>query len=176
MRRVKLVYRKGLRYISEPYRTLIEKLLQALLEVFGSKLISLVIYGSVAQGDYAKESDVDMLIIVEGLPRERFKRGELFAKAEEKLDKTLDKLLDEGYAISFTPIIKTPTEAMKITPLYLDMVEDAVIVYDKNSFFEKILEKLRAKLEELGAERVYIGKKWYWRLKKNYKFGETISL
>ena len=55
-------------------------------------------------------------------------------------------------------------------------MEDTVIVYDKDEFFEKILEKLRAKLMELGAERVRVGKKWYWRLKKNYRFGEVIEL
>ena len=56
------------------------------------------------------------------------------------------------------------------------MVEDAVIVYDRNGFFEKILLRLKRKLEELGAERVWIGKKWYWRLKRNYRFGEEIVI
>jgi len=29
---------------------------------------------------------------------------------------------------------------------------------------------------ELKAERVRIGKRWYWRLKKDYKFGEVIRI
>jgi hypothetical protein len=29
---------------------------------------------------------------------------------------------------------------------------------------------------ELGAERVWVGRKWYWRLKKDYKFGEVIVI
>ncbi|MEM2206899.1 MAG: nucleotidyltransferase domain-containing protein, partial [Sulfolobales archaeon] len=32
------------------------------------------------------------------------------------------------------------------------------------------------KLKELGAERVRCGRKWYWRLKRDYKFGEVIEL
>ncbi len=56
------------------------------------------------------------------------------------------------------------------------MVEDAVIVYDRNGFFEKILLKLKKNLEELGAERVWIGRKWYWRLKRNFRFGEVITI
>jgi len=56
------------------------------------------------------------------------------------------------------------------------MVEDAIILFDKESFFENVLKRLKRRLEELGAERVWIGKKWYWRLKKDYKFGEVIEI
>ncbi|MEM2744247.1 MAG: nucleotidyltransferase domain-containing protein, partial [Nitrososphaerota archaeon] len=51
-----------------------------------------------------------------------------------------------------------------------------VIIYDKDNFFEKILDRLMQRLKELGAERVWMGKKWYWRLKKDYKFGEVITI
>jgi len=61
-------------------------------------------------------------------------------------------------------------------PLYLDIVEDAVIFFDRDGFFSGILEKLRKRLNELGAERVRLGKKWYWRLKRDYKFGEVIEI
>ncbi len=77
---------------------------------------------------------------------------------------------------NFSPIIKTSEEAIRLSPLYLDMVEDAIIVYDRDGFFEQILENLREKLKKLGAERVWIGRKWYWRLKKKYEFGEVISI
>ncbi|ADI31242.1 nucleotidyltransferase domain-containing protein [Staphylothermus hellenicus] len=170
------MFRKGLNNIPEPFRTLVSRLLAELLRLFNGRLKSLVVYGSVARGDYRKDSDIDLLIIIEGLPRSRLERIRLFTKAESKLDELLDKLLDKGYAVSFSPIIKTPEEAVRISPIYLDMVEDAIIVYDENGFFEKILMGLKKKLEQLGAERVRLGKKWYWRLKKNYRFGEVISI
>ncbi len=170
------MYKKGLRNLEEPYRTIIDRLLHELLGMFNGKLRSLVIYGSVARGDYRKDSDIDILLIIDELPKSRLERTRLFIKVEEKMDRILDELLDKGYKISFSPIIKTPEEAQRLSPLYLDMVEDAIIVYDRNCFFEKILEKLKKKLKELGAERIWIGKKWYWRLKKNYEFGEAIII
>jgi len=170
------LYRKGLEYVPEPYRTLISKLLEELLRLFNGRLKSLVVYGSIARGDYRRDSDIDLLVVVDGLPRSRLERVKLFVEAEMKLDELLDRLLDEGYAISFSPIIKTPEETSRITPLYLDMVEDAIIVYDENGFFEKILARLRERLKQLGAERVRIGKKWYWRLKKDYRFGEVVTI
>jgi len=56
------------------------------------------------------------------------------------------------------------------------MVYDAIILYDKDQFFTKILLKLKEKLKELRAERVRMGKKWYWVLKRDRKFGETVEL
>ncbi len=170
------MFRKGLEHVNEPYRTVIERLLNELLKVFRDDLISVVVYGSVARGTARKDSDIDVLIVVEELPRSRFERLSIYMKAEENLDPLLNELLNRGYAVTISPILKTKREAERISPLYLDMVEDAIIVYDKNGFFEEILKRLRGKLRELGAERVWIGKKWYWRLKKDYKFGEVIEL
>ncbi|MCY0867620.1 MAG: nucleotidyltransferase domain-containing protein [Desulfurococcus sp.] len=170
------MYRKGLEHLAEPYRTLISRLLEELLKLVNSRLKSLVVYGSVARGDYRRDSDVDLLVVIDGLPRSRFERLRLFSEAEARLEELLERLLDEGYAVSLSPVIKTPEEASRFSPLYLDMIEDAVVVYDENSFFENILVKLREKLEQLGAERVRIGRKWYWRLKKNYRFGDVISI
>ena len=42
---------------------------------------------------------------------------------------------------------------MRLSPLYLDMVEDAIIAYDKDDFFKKILERVRKRLEELGVKK-----------------------
>ncbi len=170
------MWRKGLEHLDEPYRSLLGKLLECLEKVFGDKLYSVVVYGSIARGDYRRDSDVDLVVIAEDLPHRRFARIELFEKAEECLEKDLDMLMEKGYYVSFSPIIKTPREASRISPLYLDMVEDAIILYDKNNFFESILERLARILKNLGAERVRIGRKWYWRLKKDYKFGEVVTL
>ncbi len=119
---------------------------------------------------------MDLLIIIDGLPRSRLERLRLFSKAEEGLEDMLLKLLREGYAVTLSPIIKTPEEALRVSPIYLDMVEDAVIVYDREGFFENVLRRLSERLKQLGAERVRIGRKWYWRLKKDYRFGEAITI
>ena len=45
-----------------------------------------------------------------------------------------------------------------------------------DDFFRNILENLRRRLIGLGAERVKFGKLWYWRLKRDYRFGEVIEI
>ncbi|ACP34918.1 DNA polymerase beta domain protein region [Sulfolobus islandicus Y.G.57.14] len=162
--------------IKEPYITLLNNMVKIMKEEFKDDLTSVVLYGSVARGDNRNDSDVDLLIIIKNLPKDSMlKRIRLFeTKVEDKLN--LDEYWKNGYYISLSPILKTPEEAEKISPLYLDMAYDAIILYDKNQFFTKILQKLKERLKELGAERVRMGKKWYWVLKKDSKFGDTIEL
>lgn len=167
---------KNIQDIAEPYRSLVSKILKVLLSMFGDRLVSLIVYGSVARGDAKQSSDLDLLIMVEGLPKSRFDRNKIFDMVEDLLIKDLEDLHASGCHVVLSPILKTPEEARKISSLYLDMVEDAVIVYDKNRFFESILVRLSRKLKELGAERVWVGKKWYWKLRKDLKPGEEIVI
>jgi len=39
-----------------------------------------------------------------------------------------------------------------------------VIVYDRDEFFKKVLDRLRAELKRLGSRRIKTGNRWYWIL------------
>lgn len=162
--------------IPKEYKTLIEKHLRELKNNLNNNLTSVVLYGSVARGNFSTNSDIDLLIICKDLPKERLKRLELFSKIDEKLEGEYRKLYKKGINSLIIPILKTEKEAEKISPLYLDMVEDAIILYDRDNFFRKILERLEKKLKEIKAKKIYIGKKWYWDLMPNYKKGDVVEI
>jgi predicted nucleotidyltransferase len=160
--------------IKEPYSTIIEKLLRLLKERFGDDLISVAVYGSVARGDYRNDSDIDLLIIARNLPFSITERIKIFDSIETLLEEDIMEQYSKGYYMSFSPIMKTPEEAKRFSPIYMDMTEDAIVIYDKDNFFSNILAKFKNKLNELGFERVWLGKKWYWR-KRDYKFGKVFT-
>jgi len=171
------VFKKGMEHLAEPYRVVVSRLLDALLSLYGDNLVSLVVYGSVARGCARRDSDLDLLVIFEDLPRGIFERVRLFERAEDLIQPLLDGLMDSGYAVALSPVIKTRIEAARFSPIYLDMTEDVVIVYDKGGFFEGVLTRLINRLRELGARRVWVNdKSWYWVLKGDYKFGEVIEI
>ena len=67
-------------------------------------------------------------------------------------------------------------EAKLFQPVYLDIIYDSIIVYDKDRFFKCLLEKFSNRLKELEAERVKLPYgKWFWRLKPDIKRGEVIE-
>lgn len=165
-----------LKNIKEPYKSLLEKLLKLLSAKLGDNLISVVVYGSVARKTARKDSDIDLLIIADSLPKGRMKRQELFLEVEKPLEPAINKLWNEGFYVDFSPIILSVEEALKIRPIYLDMVEDAIILYDKNGLFNRILNRLRKRLKELGAKRIWVSDKWYWILKPDIKFGEVVEI
>ena len=156
------------------YKELLNELLHNIQIDCEDNLVSLVLYGSIARGDFRNDSDIDLLLIFEKLPKEKFLRQRIFIEIENQI--SFEKFYEKDYYPSFSPILKTTEEAKFLSPLYLDMVDDAVILFDKNSFFQNILETLRTRLSELGAIKKRVGDKWYWDLNPNYKFGDEISI
>ena len=129
-----------------------------------------------ARGEATPLSDIDLLVIAEVLPPGRFARRERLRAADEWLQPRLADLRRQGLSTDIYPVLKTPAEAAPLRPFYLDMVEDAVLLYDQGGFFANVLANLRASLDRLGSRRLRRGKVRYWDLKPDYKPGEVFTL
>ncbi len=140
------------------------------------RLASVALYGSAGRGTQGPESDLDVLIVAESLPRGRLARVEDFAPVEAALEPRLAEMGSCGFATEVSPVFKTPEEVAMGSPLFLDMTEDARILYDRDGFFAAALDRLRARLKALGSRRIWCGNAWYWDLKPDYKPGEEFEL
>ena len=153
-----------------------QRYIDALKRHFGDQLSSVVLYGSMARGDHSATSDIDLLIVADGLPESHRARNRILVGIEEQLYPSLASLYRSAGYVEISTKIKTSAEAQRFTPLYLDMTQDAVVLYDRDGFFADILAQLRDKLEAMGAQRLRRGKTWYWKLKPDYQWGEVIEL
>ncbi len=158
------------RMLEEGLNKLLENFTDAAKKHYGNRLVSIVVYGSVGRGTPRFDSDIDCLIICRDLPQGRTQRIEDFLILEEKLSPELKRLQQQGVSTTFSPILKTPEEVLKGSPLFLDMIEDAKILYDARQFFEKYLVNLKKRLKILGSKRVWKGNAWYWILKPGEVF------
>jgi len=165
-----------IRMLKEKFKELQDKILEETKSFYGDQLVSFVVYGSVARETFRYDSDIDLLIIAENLPKGRMKRADQFSLVEDRIEPYLKSLKKQGINTFISAVFKTPHEAELGSPLFLDMVEDARILYDKNKFFSKRLERLGKRLKELGAKRVWKGNIWHWVLKPDYNPGEVIEL
>lgn len=149
---------------------------QALRLYLGDRLITVGLFGSVARNEATLFSDIDLLLIIEGLPRGRFARMELLEAVNDEIEPLLERLREENNFSDICPILKTPEEAKRLSPLYLDMVEDLRILYDRGNFFADILNRLKKSLKKLGSRRQRLGSFRYWELKPDYKPGEIFEI
>jgi hypothetical protein len=142
----------------------------ALLEGrFGSDLVSVVVFGSRVRGQAKPESDIDVLVVIRGLPLNRFERYGGFRDIAERVSAI--------FARDVSLILLTPEEAARVKPYYLGMLSGHVILFDRDGFFAGVLERLRRRLMELGSRR-YVDKDGYeyWDLKPDWKPGDVVEL
>lgn len=160
----------------ERYSWLIDRVVAELRTEYGNRLVAVAVFGSVGRGTPREDSDLDLLIVARGLPRGRFGRVEEFLPVEARLEAALRAVRADGVPLLLSPVFKTPEEVEQGSPLFLDMVEDGRIVFDPEGFLTAYLERLRARLRELGARRVRTDSAWYWELKPDLKPGEVFTL
>jgi hypothetical protein len=159
------------------YERLLAEYCSAMKEHFGERLKSICVFGSVAKGNPKPESDIDVLAVVEGLPESLDGRMAEAAEVHElvRSSEASRKVREAGRNPLISPLYFTPEELRKHPPIMLDLVEDAVILYDKGVLREELL-KLKRRMEELGSKKVQTSKGHYWILKPGLKAGEVIEL
>lgn len=162
--------------LKEAFESLLARMVRSIQAVYGDRLVTVAVYGSVARGTMRQDSDVDVLVIAEHLPNGRMKRVEEFDAVERDLKSELALLEAQGIHTTLSPVFKTPEEVLEGSPLFLDMVEDARVLVDRNGFLAQRLTRLRNRLAELGAKRIWKGNAWYWDLKPDYRPGEVFEL
>ncbi|TFG06175.1 MAG: nucleotidyltransferase domain-containing protein [Promethearchaeota archaeon] len=127
---------------------------------------AVLLFGSVATGkakyndDYI--SDIDLLIVCDGLPNNASKRRKLIFK------------LTESVTSGIQDIWWTSREMEKNVEskfyLILDAFDEGVILYDPEDFLQELKEKLFNELKQKGVVKTELY--WRWPIKK---FGDKIE-
>jgi len=156
----------------EDYRELLSQLVGHLQKEYGREFISLVLYGSVSRGEAREDSDIDLILVLDNPPPQYYKRTEQLMKILDDVEREVG-----GGKALLNPIVFSKAEAMENRYLFLDILEDGKILYDRDDFFQKRLSTLKRRLQELGSKKVYLEDgSWYWVLKPDLKLGEIFEL
>ena len=162
--------------LRETFEDLLREILAACQEHYGERLVSLAVFGSVARQTQRPDSDIDLLLVIDGLPDGRLARMREFDAVEKALEPRLTEAVAAGVHTRLSPIVKTPAELEVGSPLLLDMVEDARILVDRDTTLQRRLDRLRERLVALKARRIRKGGGYYWQLKPDFKPGDEIYL
>jgi hypothetical protein len=134
------------------------------IERLGDQIVSIALYGSVARGEAGPGSDIDLFVVLTSAPPGMLNRRRLLDPVRESLTPELSRLWREDIYVDFIEVIRTRSEAEKFHPLYLDMSQDAVLLYDGDGFLEGVLAEVAEELQRRGAERRFMGNFWFWDL------------
>lgn len=135
----------------EQFDKVIHAVRGATLAHYGSRLVSMAVFGSAARGTMRPDSDIDLLIVIDDLPDGRMARVGEFEAVEKAVEPVLAQARSEGVYTSLSPVFKTREELAYGSLLFLDMTDQARILYDPEDVLSDYFAGLRARLQELGA-------------------------
>jgi len=158
--------------IQEPFRRALVAATEAWAAELGDRLVSLVLFGSVARGEAHERSDIDVLVVADSFPRSLRDRRRAFLEIWQRV------CIEGRLApVEWNLVTKSRDEAQFRSPLYLDIVEDGILVFDRAGFFEGVLAGMRERMRVLGSHRVRLEDgSWYWDLKPDFRFGEVVEI
>lgn len=148
---------------------------EAFLGAFGDRLVSLVLFGSVARGEARKDSDIDVIVVADDLPRTHRVRFDLMYPAIQAAREGL-RIPGLFEYPDLSPLLYSREEAARHCRLYLDVAWDGILLFDRDGFLDTVFAGVRRRMQELGSRRVLVGRKWYWDLKPDYRPGEVFDL
>lgn len=110
---------------------LLQKYSRTIVDLSDKKIQIVILFGSVARGDWAKDSDVDMLAVVSG--------------KENEVTPVLNKAkIDAGPLLEIRPISTTTEKFVdgfkKRTEFYDELWKDRVVLYNEFLFWQLIRE------------------------------------
>lgn len=168
------------RVVQKDRLPIVELVAAHLLEGLGPNLVSLLIFGSFARGEAGAESDIDLLLVAEGLPERYAARLDLVRRIVHSDAITLwrEYLWKEKGVYHLQEIVPlTPREASVTQPFYLDMVDDSIVIFEKGRFMESRLDALHERLAEGGATKVTLPSgKSYWSLARGIEEARGLVL
>lgn len=109
---------------NENIKTMLIELAESLQDVYGDKLKTVVLYGSVARGTQTDDSDIDIMILIDG-------NNDELRKYDEKLrDVSTDFSLKYLKVLSVIDISYQEYEDWKnLSPFYKNVSEEGFILY-----------------------------------------------
>lgn len=161
------------------YLPLLRDYCELLWGSYKDRLEGVVLFGSVARGDWRKESDIDLLVVVEGWGNLReWERIEELSPFKSKLANCDSHA--GAIRVGFYPAIHVlpldPAELKSFRPLYLDISADGIILFDRKGAMRQFADSVRDWAERAGTNRIVRPDgSFYWILAP-IRLGEVVEL
>ncbi len=113
----------------------------------------IALFGSIAKGSYNDLSDVDFLIVV----KSEYKYTKRLWEVRKKLLPLEENFIKQGKYYRFSPLILSIKELNNTIPLYFDIADYGIILYEKDDILTRFFDRIKAlphkrRITPLGVE------------------------
>ena len=162
-------------FFNAKQKKVFERLVTLIKEAYKERLVSLAVYGSYAGRRARLNSDLDIFIILNERDSLHKEFDLFYEKVESALEEELMELYDKfGIDMEISPFIVDAKEAEYFNPLYLDMLEETIILYDKDDYLKGILQRVKDMKEKYNFRKEYIANRHIWDMSRKNMIGEKV--
>lgn len=117
--------------------------------------LGIILFGSVAKGNFTKFSDIDIAVITDS---KYLNYLEYLNKSRRELEQYQENLIKRGLSLYISPLIINIEDVKKINPIYFEIVDYGIVLFQRGNAVSEFLK--------------YITNMHYKRV--NTEFGEII--
>ena len=138
-------------------------------------LSGLWLFGSVATREARDDSDVDLVVVAKSLTG---RRAEMTGTVYASLDIARERqfLYQNGVATDLSIYALKEEELRRFYPLLLDVVEDGIVLYEREGILTRAAGLLRARWSEVGMRREKLSKGWMWTIPSGQEVGKPLEV
>lgn len=156
-----------LKTFSMRHRQYIISILNEIAGYYGDNLLGCAIFGSFARCENRKNSDLDLLIILKKAPGFSRRIKDFVENVEMKHEPLAQKIYEQDEILcDLSPYILAREEALKIQPVYYDLIQEHLIIYDPDGLIMHIINSTQHILQLAGASKVRHANTWEWQTAK----------
>ena len=126
--------------MDERIKNLINRIKALLAKTYGQKIRKVILYGSYVRGQATRDSDIDILVLVD----ESLNPSEI---RESLSDLLFDILLEEGELVLLTPLLKSGTIESESENIITEVPDSALA-------FDSLEKRVSQRLEEVNGTDV----------------------
>jgi len=139
---------------------------QELKKTLREEFTGMILFGSWARGEEREKSDVDVFIVL---------RNAKGLKIRSRIYKVIVKHVKKPVTLIDARLNELLEEKLELTPLLINIIADAVIIYDENSILKSFVEKGRKLIEEAELIRYKTPDgKYGWKRKDSKPISEVM--
>lgn len=139
--------------------------------LFGEKILSLILFGSVCRNQAKGNSDLDVFVFYddEKITREETNRILVSLILELRNTPEYQSLVAKNIYPEIYPFLISKSRAKDTLWVFLDATDHGIVLKDVRNFGKKLLEETKEKIAKLGGRRVELpNNRWCWVLFRDF--------